>query len=101
MGVPAPQLDGHSRVDGIALGAVGRITPAWSVTANYTYLDGELIQSVSNYCLANPAQGTCTNTVASPDPLAGASLANTPKHAGSISIWSAEGNGLITMRSVR
>lgn len=84
VGQPAPQLDGHSRVDGIALGAVGKITPAWSVTANYTYLDGKLIQSVSDYCLANPGQGTCTNSASNPDPLSGVSLANTPKHAGSI-----------------
>ncbi|WP_432653840.1 TonB-dependent receptor [Sphingobium nicotianae] len=82
--VPAPQLDGHSRVDGIALGAVGKISPVWSVTANYTYLDGKLLQSVSNYCLNHPGQGSCTNTVANPDPLAGAFLANTPKHAGSL-----------------
>jgi catecholate siderophore receptor len=84
VGQPAPQLDGNSRVDGISLGAVGKISPAWSLTANYTYLDGKLIQSVSNYCLNNPAQGTCTNTVANPDPLAGVSLANTPKHSGSL-----------------
>lgn len=83
-GVPAPQLDGHSRVDGVAIGAVGKITPAWSITANYTYLDAQLLQSVSDYCLAHPATGTCTNTVANPDPLAGVSLASTPKHSGSI-----------------
>jgi len=88
--VISPQLDGHSRVDGIALGAVGRITPAWSITANYTYLDSKLIQSVSDFCLANPGPGTgtpprnCTNSAANPDALAGVSLANTPKHAGSI-----------------
>jgi catecholate siderophore receptor len=84
------QLDGHSRVDGVALSAVGKITPAWSITANYTYLDSELIQSVSDYCLANPGPGTvpplrtCTNSASDPDPLAGAELANTPKHSGSL-----------------
>jgi catecholate siderophore receptor len=90
-GTVPPQLDGHSRVDGIALGAVGQITPAWTITANYTYLDSELIQSVSNFCLANPGYrapgataATCTNTAANPDPLKGATLANTPKHAGSL-----------------
>lgn len=82
--VPAPQLDGHSRVDGVSLGVVGKITPAWSITANYTYLDSELIQSVSDFCLANPGQNTCTNSVANPDPLKGARLANTPKHSGSL-----------------
>lgn len=82
--VPSQSLDGHSRVDGIALSAVGNITPRWSVTANYTYLDSELIQSVSDNCLANPGTGSCTNTAANPDPLAGAKLANTPDHSGSL-----------------
>ncbi|MBN8817514.1 MAG: TonB-dependent receptor [Sphingomonas sp.] len=82
--VPNQQLDGHSRVDGISLGATGKITPAWTITANYTYLDGELIQSVSDKCLANPGTGSCTNTVANPDPASGAELANTPKHSGSL-----------------
>ena len=82
--LPDQVLDGHSRVDGIALSAVGQILPGWSVTANYTYLDSEIIQSVSNFCLANPGQGDCTNSVAFPDPVAGAQLQNTPKHSGSL-----------------
>jgi len=69
--IPSQQLDGHSRVDGVALSAVGKITPAWSITANYTYLDSKLIQSVPDGC-------GCV------DPLAGARLANTPKHSGSL-----------------
>ncbi|RYD61174.1 MAG: TonB-dependent receptor, partial [Sphingomonadales bacterium] len=73
--IPDQQLDGHSRVDGIALSAVGKITSAWSVTANYTYLKGKLIQTVTDECIASP---TCS------DPLAGARLANTPEHSGSI-----------------
>lgn len=83
-GVPAQQLDGHSRVDGIALSAVGKITPQWSITANYTYLNGELLQSVSDFCLDNPGATGCANSAAFPDPARGAELANTPKHAGSI-----------------
>jgi len=90
-GTVPPQLDGHSRVQGIALGATGQITPNWSITANYTYLNSELIQSVSDFCLRNPGYTppgattpTCTNTAANPDPLRGATLANTPEHAGSI-----------------
>lgn len=83
-GVPAQQLDGHSRVDGIALSAVGRITPAWSITANYTYLDGKLLQSVSNFCLANPGSTGCNNSAANPDPAEDAWLQNTPKHSGSL-----------------
>lgn len=63
------QLDGTSRVNGIALGANGQITPSWSVTANYTYLDSKIIQSV--------ADGL-------DDSLAGAALTNVPKHSGSV-----------------
>jgi catecholate siderophore receptor len=91
-----PVTDGHSRVDGIALGASGNITPAWSIFANYTYLDSEVKQSVSNYCLANPGRLTtntatppvtsnvCGNSTAVLDPQAGQHLNNTPKHSGSL-----------------
>jgi len=69
--VPEQQLDGHSRVDGIALSASGRITPAWSITANYTYLDSEVIQSIADNSTAT-------------DPQAGNPLTNTPEHSGSL-----------------
>ncbi|WP_232492363.1 TonB-dependent receptor [Novosphingobium kaempferiae] len=88
--VPDQQLDGKSRVDGIALGVTGRITPNWNVTANYTYLDSELLQSVSDFCLANPGAQTtnpvrtCTNSAANPNPGAGQYLPQTPKHSGSL-----------------
>ncbi|PNU06850.1 TonB-dependent receptor [Novosphingobium guangzhouense] len=86
--VPTQQLDGQSRVDGIALGATGNITPNWSITANYTYLDSKLVQSVSDYCLANPGATkgtyTCPNSVDVPNPGAGSSLQQTPKHSGSL-----------------
>ncbi len=81
--IPDQQLDGRSRVDGIALSAIGQILPGWQVTANYTYLKGELLQSVSDSCLANPS-ATCGNSVAVRDPAAGAALQNTPKHSGSL-----------------
>lgn len=67
--LPDQVLDGHSRVDGIAVSATGNITPAWSITANYTYLEPELIRSVA---------------VGSPDPAAGAELQNVPNHSGSL-----------------
>jgi catecholate siderophore receptor len=67
--IPDQVLDGHSRVDGVALSVVGKITPRWSITGNYTYLDAKLIQSV--------ADGL-------PDPASGAQLQNTPKHSGSL-----------------
>lgn len=67
--LPDQVLDGHSRVDGIAVSATGNITPAWSITANYTYLEPKLIRSVA---------------VGSPDPAAGAELQNVPNHSGSL-----------------
>ena len=82
--IPDQQLNGHSRVDGVSLSAIGQITPEWNLTANYTYLDGELRQSVSDFCLANPGATGCGNNAANPDPARGAELANTPKHSGSL-----------------
>ncbi len=82
--VPDQQLDGHSRVDGLSLGASGHITPAWSITANYTYLDSKLIQSVSDFCLTHPLATGCSGSTAFPDPAAGAPLNQTPKHSGSL-----------------
>ncbi len=67
-------LDGRSRVDGIALGASGAITPAWTIFANYTYLDGKVLQSISN---RDKAAGVL-------DPQAGAELVQTPEHSGSL-----------------
>lgn len=77
-------LDGKSRVDGVALGVSGTITPAWTVFANYTYLDSEVRQSVSDFCLARPGSIGCGNSVANPDPQAGAKLVQTPDHSGSL-----------------
>ncbi len=77
-------LDGRSRVDGIALGASGNITPAWTIFANYTYLDSKVRQSVSDFCLANPGRTGCSNSVAVPDPQRGAPLVQTPEHSGSL-----------------
>jgi catecholate siderophore receptor len=61
-------LDGTSRVNGIALGANGQITPQLAITANYTYLDSKILQSTANGVI---------------DPLAGATLTNVPRHSGS------------------
>ncbi len=71
--VPDQQLDGKSRVNGIALGATGKITPDWSITANYTYLDSKLVRSV--------AQNGATATA---DPAAGSELTQTPKNSASL-----------------
>ncbi|KTF69553.1 TonB-dependent receptor [Sphingomonas sp. HT-1] len=71
--VPEQQLDGKSRVNGVALGAVGQITKAWSITANYTYLDGKVLRSIAR----NSPAGTI-------DPARNAVLQNTPSHSGSL-----------------
>jgi catecholate siderophore receptor len=73
--IPEQQLDGNSRVDGVALGAAGAIGTKWSIFANYTYLDSEVLQSVSDQALLG---GTL-------DILAGDPLPNTPEH--SASVW--------------
>ncbi len=77
-------LDGRSRVDGIALGITGNVTPEWAIFANYTYLDSEIRQSVSDFCLATPGAGGCGNSAAIPDPQRGDRLIQTPKHSGSL-----------------
>ncbi|HTN14171.1 MAG TPA: TonB-dependent siderophore receptor [Sphingomonadaceae bacterium] len=71
--IPDQQLDGRSRVNGLALSASGRITPAWSITANYTYLDGKIIRGIA---LNSPA-GTV-------DALADTPLSDVPEHSGSL-----------------
>lgn len=78
-------LDGKARVQGVALGAAGRITRDWSIFANYTYLDSEVLRSVSDFCLANPGSPNCGNSAAFPDPQRGNPLLNVPKH--SASLW--------------
>jgi catecholate siderophore receptor len=74
-GLPEQVLDGASRVEGLTLGASGLITDRWNIFANYTYLDSELEQSVSDYVIG----------IGTVDFLAGDPLPNTPEH--SFSIW--------------
>lgn len=63
-----PQVfDGERRVQGLELGATGRITEAWSVYAAYTYQDSEITRASAG------------------SPLGGQILADTPKH--SASLW--------------
>jgi len=82
--------DGRYRVNGVALGAAGHITPDWTIFANYTYLDSQVLQSVSNYCLANPGSSYAPPTGDDPvvcpltDAQAGNPLTNTPEHSGSL-----------------
>lgn len=88
-----PVNDGKNRVDGITLGASGNITDAWTIFANYTYLDSKVRQSISDACIANPGPrpdssgatvNPCGNNAAVLDPQAGQELTNTPRHSGSI-----------------
>jgi catecholate siderophore receptor len=76
-------VDGRSRVDGIALGASGNVTPDLSVFANYTWLHSKVLQSVSDACLATPGP-SCLNSAALPDPQAGDRLMQTPAHSASL-----------------
>jgi catecholate siderophore receptor len=73
--IPLQQLDGNSRVDGVALGAAGAVGEKWSVFTNYTYLDSEVLQSISDRALLG---GTI-------DILEGDPLPVTPEH--SASFW--------------
>lgn len=68
------QLDGQARVDGITLGAAGAITDAWSVFANVTWLDSEVLQGISDHDRNNGIV----------DPLKGRSLSGTPERSGSV-----------------
>jgi catecholate siderophore receptor len=81
--VASQVLDGRARVDGIALGASGNINRAWTIFANYTYLDGEILQSISDSCIARPS-AACGNSAANPDPQRGSLFVQTPKHSGSL-----------------
>jgi len=60
-------LGGDFRVDGLELGAVGRITDAWQIQAGYAYLDSSVVKSAAG---AAPA---------------GSPLMNTPKHT--VTAW--------------
>ena len=86
--LPSDQLDGSSRVDGIALGVSGSITPEWLVFTNYTYLKTKVTQAVSDFCLANPTVPACATALAGTgnnQPIAGNPLTQTPDHA--FSLW--------------
>jgi catecholate siderophore receptor len=68
-------LDGNARVDAVLLGVSGRILPNWSVYANYTHLDSQVLQGVADSIAA-----------AGQDYTRGDPLQNTPAH--SASLWS-------------
>lgn len=69
------QLDGEARVDGVTLGVAGNMTRAWAIFANYTYLDSEVLQSVSDH----------VRDTTGIDLQKGNELTNVPRH--SASLW--------------
>lgn len=73
--VPAQQLDGKARVDGVQLGLAGNLTERWAVFASYAHLRSEVLRSVSAHTIA----------ITGIDAQAGNPLANTP--ADSANIW--------------
>jgi len=78
--IPDQVLDGSSRVDGVALGASGKLTEAWSIFANYTYLKSKVLQGASDFTAAGGVTGT------ERDWIKGDPLTNVPKQA--FSLWS-------------
>ncbi len=50
--IPTQVLDGSARVDGVSLGASGRITEQWSIFANYTYLKSKVLRGASEFLAA-------------------------------------------------
>jgi catecholate siderophore receptor len=68
------QLDGEARVEGVILGASGRILDNWMVYANYAWLDSEVLQGVSD------RQSGLGLDYTKGDP-----LVNTPEH--SLGLW--------------
>lgn len=82
--------DGSSRVEGVALGASGKLTKRLAVFANYTHLKSKVLQGKSDYCVANPTATGCpisqtaanfTSTTVDPT---GRELTNTPNDAASL-----------------
>jgi catecholate siderophore receptor len=73
--IPVQQQDGRSRVRGATVGVSGKILPSWTVIANYTYLESEILQNVASTALP-------PNDV---DFLKGDPIPLTPKHA--FNVW--------------
>lgn len=57
-------LAGDFRVDGLELGAVGRITDAWQIQAGYAYLDSSVIKSAAGAApVGSPLMNVPAHTV--------------------------------------
>jgi catecholate siderophore receptor len=53
----------RQEVKGLELGLIGKITPVWTVSAGYTYLDDKIKQSFSNCVAATTTTGVPTGVV--------------------------------------
>ena len=53
----------RQEVKGIELGLSGRITPAWTISAGYTYLDAKIKESFANCAVPGSTAGTPANLV--------------------------------------
>jgi catecholate siderophore receptor len=49
--IPVQQLDGASRVRGATFGVAGQLTDRWTILANYTWLDSEILQNIASTAL--------------------------------------------------
>jgi len=81
------------RVRGAELGVSGKITPEWSLSASYTYLDSKTLQSFVS-CIAAPTSGIPTGIICPTGVAVGSPVANpvaigrqitfTPKNAAAL-----------------
>jgi catecholate siderophore receptor len=67
----------RQEVKGIELGLSGRLTPAWTVSAGYTYLDARIKESFANCAVTTTTTGTPTNIVCTAGVTAAAPVLNT------------------------
>jgi catecholate siderophore receptor len=81
------------RASGFELGITGHVTPEWTVTASYTYLDTKILESYSN-CIASPSGNPPTSIICSSGVATGSPVVNplakgnqitfTPKNAATL-----------------
>ena len=63
------------RARGFELGVTGHVTPDWTITASYTYLDTTVLESYSN-CIASPASNPPTGIICPSGVLPGTPVVN-------------------------
>ncbi len=55
-------LDGEQRVQGLEIGATGRVTDAWSLVAGYAYMDGKIVSSKNPLEVGQPLSSAPKNS---------------------------------------